>query len=172
MSEDEKAVNELVVVGASAGGVEALSIFVSTLPLDFPAPIVLAQHLDPSRSSSLNLILQRRTKLVVEVVTSSCRMQPGTIYVVPANCHVSIKDHYVEVYEDRLKRRRPSVDTLLSTAADAYGDHLIAVILTGSGSDGSIGAVDVKNAGGTVIVQDPQTARLSLYASCSTADCG
>ncbi len=159
MSEVEKVVNDLVVVGASAGGVEALSILVSALPLDFPAPIVLAQHLDPSRSSSLNLILQRRTNLVVEVVTSNCHMQAGIIYVVPANRNVSIKDHYVEVFEDRMKRPRPSVDTLLSTAADAYGDHLIAVILTGSGSDGALGAVDVKNAGGTVIVQDPQTAR-------------
>jgi len=159
MSEVEKVVNDLVVVGASAGGVEALSTLVSTLPLDFPAPIVLAQHLDPSRSSSLNLILQRRTNLHVEVITSSCHMKAGTIYVVPANRSVSIKDHYAEVFEDHMKRPRPSVDTLLSTAADAYGDRLIAVILTGSGSDGAIGAVDVKNAGGTVIVQDPQTAR-------------
>jgi two-component system CheB/CheR fusion protein len=150
---------DLVVVGSSAGGVEALSILVSTLPEDFPAPIVLAQHLDPNRPSSLDSILQRRTRLTVEVVLSSTRLQPGRIYVVPSNRHVSIKDHHVEVQEDRSKRPRPSVDTLLSTAADAYGEHLIAVVLTGSGSDGAVGAVDVKNAGGTVIVQDPHTAR-------------
>src|SRR6266576_2083583 len=91
---------ELVVVGSSAGGVEALSILVSNLPLDFPAPIVLAQHLDPSRPSTLDLILQRRTNLPVEVVTSSSALQPGRIYVVPSNRHVSIKDHRVEVQED------------------------------------------------------------------------
>jgi two-component system, chemotaxis family, CheB/CheR fusion protein len=150
---------DLVVVGSSAGGVEALSILVSTLPANFPAPLVLAQHLDPNRPSSLDLILQRRTSLTVEVVMSSTVLQPGRIYVVPANRHVSIRDHSVELLEDRMKRPRPSVDTLLSTAAEAYGDHLIAVILTGSGSDGAMGAVAVKNAGGTVIVQDPQTAR-------------
>src|SRR5579884_3923379 len=150
---------DLVVVGSSAGGVEALSVLVGTLPEDFPAPIVLAQHLDPNRPSSLDSILQRRTRLKVEVVLSSTRMQPSRVYVVPSNCHVSIRDHHVEVQEDRMKRPRPSVDTLLSTAADAYGEHLIAVVLTGSGSDGAMGAVDVKDAGGIVIVQDPQTAR-------------
>ncbi|HEU5226533.1 MAG TPA: CheR family methyltransferase, partial [Ktedonobacteraceae bacterium] len=149
----------LVVVGSSAGGVEALSILVSTLSPDFPAPVVLAQHLDPSRPSSLDLILQKRSDLPVEVVTSSNHLQAGRIYVVPSNRHISINGHRVEVLEDRQKRPRPSVDTLLSTAAAAYGEHLIAVILTGSGSDGAVGAIDVKNAGGTVIVQDPQTAR-------------
>src|SRR5947199_2708332 len=162
MSEVEKRdaiSNDLVVVGSSAGGVEALSVLVSTLALDFPAPIVIAQHLDPNRQSTLDLILQHRTKLPVELVTQISRLRSGSIYVVPANHHVVIKDHQVEIQENRLKRPRPSVDTLLSTAALAFGDHLIAVILTGSGSDGAVGAVDVKNAGGTVIVQDPQTAR-------------
>src|SRR6266496_5065721 len=155
----ETNIGDLVVIGSSAGGVEALSVLVNTLPGDFPAPIVLAQHLDPNRPSSLDGILQRRTRLKVEVVTSSTNLQPGRIYVVPSNRHVSIKNHLVEVQEDRGKRPQPSVDTLLSTAADAYGDHLIAVVLTGSGSDGAVGAIDVKNVGGTVIVQNPQTAR-------------
>src|SRR5579884_681850 len=124
--------SNLVVVGSSAGGVEALSILVSSLPPDFPAPIVLAQHLDPSRPSSLDTILQRRTTLPVVVVTDSSALEPGKIYVVPSNHHVSINDHRVEVQEDRSKRPRPSVDTLLSTAAVAYGERLIAAILTGS----------------------------------------
>src|SRR5947199_2679389 len=150
---------DLVVVGSSAGGVEALSILVSTLPADFPAPIVLAQHLDPNRPSSLDGILQRRTQLSIDVVNSHTQLQPGKIYVVPANRHVAIHDSYVELQQDHGKRPRPSVDLLLSSAAEVYGERLIAVILTGSGSDGAAGAVDVKNAGGTVIVQDPQTAR-------------
>src|SRR3984893_6361042 len=150
---------DLVVVGSSAGGIEALSILVSTLPADFPAPIVLAQHLDPNRPSTLDTILQRRTTLSVEVVNTRTKMQPGKIYVVPANRHVSIDDSCVEVFGVHPKRPRPSVDLLFSSAAEVYGERLIAVILTGSGSDGAAGAVDVKNAGGTVIVQDPQTAR-------------
>ncbi len=151
--------NDLVVVGSSAGGIEALSIFVNTLPDDFPAPIVLAQHLDPNRPSNLDTILRRRTALAVQVVTSQSALQTGTIYVVPANRHVAITEGYVEVQTDHNKRPRPSVDRLLSTASEIFGERLIAVILTGSGSDGAAGAVDVKNAGGTVIVQDPQTAR-------------
>ncbi len=150
---------DLVVVGSSAGGVEALSILVSTLPADFPAPIVLAQHLDPNRPSTLDTILQRRTTLSVEVVNTRTELQPGKIYVVPANRHVSIDDSCVEVCGVHPKRPRPSVDLLLSSAAEMYGERLIAVILTGSGSDGAAGAVEVKNAGGTVIVQNPQTAR-------------
>ena len=153
---------ELVVVGSSAGGVEALSVLVSNLPSDFPAPIVLAQHLDPNRPSSLDTILRRRTSLSVELVTTTSRLERGSIYVVPANRVVSIQDGHVEVQEDHTKRptrSKPSIDVLLSSAAGVYGDRLIAVILTGSGSDGAIGAVEVKNAGGTVIVQDPQTAR-------------
>ena len=159
MSEGESMHAELVVIGSSAGGVEALSVLVSTLPADFAAPVVLAQHLDPSRPSTLDSILKRRTVLPVEVVNLSSVLEPGKIYVVPSNHHVAIKDGQVIVQEDQLKRPRPSVDVLFSSAAKAYGEHLIAVILTGSGSDGAAGAVDVKNAGGIVIVQDPQTAR-------------
>ena len=171
MSEEENAsdgskmvefrLGDLVVVGSSAGGIEALSVLVGSLPADFPAPVVLAQHLDPSRPSTLDSILRRRTTLPVELVLSSSQLEKGKIYVVPANRMVSILDGHVEVQEDAFKRNRPrpSVDLLLSSAAAVYGDRLIAVILTGSGSDGAVGAVDVKNAGGTVIVQDPKTAR-------------
>ena len=146
-------------VGSSAGGIEALSVLVGTLPSDFPAPLVLAQHLDPNYPSSLGEILQRRTSLPVEIVNDSTQLMPGRIYVVPANRHVIIHNNYVELEGDHVGRPRPSVDLLLSTAADFYGERLIAVILTGSGHDGAAGAVDVKNAGGTVIVQNPLTAR-------------
>ncbi len=138
--------SDLVVIGSSAGGVEALSILVSTLPANFPSPIVLAQHLDPNRPSSLDTILQRRTNLAVEVVQSRSRLQAGKIYVVPSNRHVAINDSLVEVQSDHGKRPRPSVDLLLSSAAHVYGERLIAVILTGSGSDGAAGAVEVKDA--------------------------
>lgn len=162
MTEDNNSktgIDEVVVVGSSAGGIEALSILVSTLPADFPAPIILAQHLDPTRPSNLAPILQRRANLLVVNVTVSTKLEPGKIYVVPSNRHVIISEGKVELQGDHGHRPRPSVDLLLSTAAANYGEHLIAVILTGSGSDGAAGAVDVKNAGGTVIVQNPQTAR-------------
>jgi two-component system, chemotaxis family, CheB/CheR fusion protein len=150
---------DLVVIGSSAGGIEALSTLIATLAPTFPAPIVLAQHLDPQRPSSLDTILRRRTPLPVVVVQSHTLLEPGKIYVVPSNHNVAIRDGYVDFRENREKHPQPSVDMLLSTAALAYGERLIAVILTGSGSDGAAGAVDVKRAGGIIIVQNPKTAR-------------
>jgi two-component system CheB/CheR fusion protein len=151
---------ELVVVGTSAGGIAALSVLVSTLRADFPAPIVLAQHLDPQRPSNLASILERRSPLPVVVIseTGMTKLEPGNVYVVPANRHVVVRDGHVLLEGDHEGRPRPSVDLLLTSAAQAYGEHLIAVILTGSGSDGAAGAVEVKNAGGVVIIQNPQTA--------------
>jgi two-component system, chemotaxis family, CheB/CheR fusion protein len=151
--------HDLVVVGSSAGGVEALSILVGTLPEDFPAPLVLAQHVDPNRPSQLPGILQRATKLRVVVVTEPTTMENGHIYLVPSNLHVTINDSTVGIETDLKGRPRPSIDLLLSTAARSYGERLYAVILTGSGSDGAVGAVEVKNADGTVIIQNPATAR-------------
>lgn len=151
---------DLVVVGSSAGGVGALSTLVSTLNNDFPAPIVLAQHLDPQRPSHLGAILDRRTALPIVVVDEHepTRLEGGKIYVVPANKHVRIADGHLHLESDHSERPTPSVDRLLSSAAQSYGEHLIAVILTGSGSDGAAGAVAVKNAGGVVIIQNPETA--------------
>jgi two-component system, chemotaxis family, CheB/CheR fusion protein len=151
---------DLVVVGSSAGGVGALSTLVSTLNKSFPAPIVIAQHLDPQRPSQLGAILERRSVLPIVVVSENppTALESGKIYVVPANRHVRIRDGHVYLEGDHADRPKPSVDMLLSSAAKAYGEHLIAVILTGSGSDGAAGAVDVKDAGGVVIIQNPQTA--------------
>jgi two-component system CheB/CheR fusion protein len=154
----ERKGKELVVVGSSAGGIGALSVFVSTLPTDFPAPVVLAQHLDPQRHSNLGAILERHSALPVVVLDDRARMEPGKVYVVPANRHVMISDGEVYVAGDHEARPRPSVDLLLSTAASSYGESLYAVILTGSGSDGAAGAVEVKKAGGTVIIQNPESA--------------
>jgi two-component system CheB/CheR fusion protein len=148
----------LVVIGASAGGIEALTTLVSTLPTPFPAPIVVAQHLDPTRQSQLESILARQSTLPVQTVTADTALQSGVIYVVPANRHVTVSNHDVRVLDEGDGRPKPSVDLLLATAAQAVGEELIAVILTGSGSDGADGARAVKEAGGTVIIQNPETA--------------
>lgn len=153
-----EASSQLIVIGASAGGVEALSTLVSTLPDGFPVPIVIAQHLDPKRPSHLAEILGRRSRLPVETVTEHEPLVPGVVYVIPSNRHVEISDHAITLRSDVGERPKPSVDLLLTTAAGIYGENLIAVILTGSGSDGTIGAREVKKAGGTVVIQNPQTA--------------
>jgi two-component system CheB/CheR fusion protein len=157
--QEQEHTTDLVVIGSSAGGIEALGVLASTLAADFGSPIVVAQHLDPKRPTLLPDILQRRTSLQVTLVDGTMKLEPGTIYLVPNNRHVAITDGHVELVADHKDRPRPSVDLLLSTAALTYGECCTAVILTGSGSDGAQGAVDVKRAGGTVIVQNPQTAR-------------
>lgn len=150
----------LVVIGASAGGIEAIIHLVTTIPPYFPAPIVIAQHLDPTRPSHLGAILMRRSHLPVKIIADGPPqpLTPGTIYVVPANRNVEITDPDVSLQPYDGRRPKPSIDRLLETAARAYGERLLAVILTGSGSDGSIGARVVKAAGGTVVIENPATA--------------
>src|SRR5947209_7863100 len=97
---DEKPINQLVVIGASAGGIEALSMLVATLPAEFPAPIVIAQHLDPTRQSRLREILAQHSALPVRTVTDRDPLQAGVVFVVPANRHVEITNHDVHVRTD------------------------------------------------------------------------
>lgn len=151
--------SQLVVIGSSAGGIEALSRVVASLPSDFPAPIVIAQHLDPRRPSHLGEILSRHATLPIRIVDDdAAALEDGVIFVVPSN-------RLVEIVAGELRLRpatpgsvAPSVDLLLETAAEAFGPGLIAVILTGSGSDGSAGAWHVKKAGGAVVIENPATA--------------
>ena len=121
------------------------------LPATFPAPIVIAQHLEPTRPSHLAEILARRTTLAVRsLADNGVQLAPGVIFVVPANRDVRITDSEIapQVREDGTRTPLPSVDLLLSPAAEVYGDRLIAVILSGTGSDGAAGARVVKKAGG------------------------
>src|ERR671912_2460309 len=139
---DHEPFARLVVVGSSAGGVDALLTFVATLPDAFPAPIVVAQHLDPRRQSHLGEILSSRSVLPVRTASSDQPLEPGTVYVVAADRDVEISDHALTVTASTAKSPspRPSVDRLLATAARTFADELVAVILTGTGSDGATGA--------------------------------
>jgi two-component system CheB/CheR fusion protein len=154
----DRSLPQLVVIGSSAGGIEALATLVATLSIPFPAPLIIAQHLDPSRPSHLGDILTRHTPLPVVTVQQQEPLQAGTIYVVPANHHVEVTDHDITLLLDGGGRPKPSIDLLLRSAAAIYGERLVAVILTGTGSDGASGARAVKQAGGTVVIQNPATA--------------
>jgi len=150
--------SQLVVIGSSAGGIEALSRVVASLPADFPAPIVIAQHLDPRRPSHLHEILARHATLPVRVVEEREALQDGVIFVVPSNRLVEISHGDLRLRAAKAGSVAPSIDVLFESAADVFGPGLIAVILTGSGSDGSAGAWHVKNAGGAVVIENPATA--------------
>jgi two-component system CheB/CheR fusion protein len=155
----DKSFTHLVVVGSSAGGIGALSGLVSSLPDDFDAPIVVAQHLDPSRESHLQEILARRSPLPVKTVTEHEPLRAGVVFVVPANRHVNITDSKIDLSSEPFAGQpMPSINLLMETAAGVYGENLIAIVLSGTGTDGTEGARTVSQAGGTVIIQDPETA--------------
>jgi two-component system CheB/CheR fusion protein len=149
---------QLVVIGSSAGGIEALSRVVASLPADFPAPIVIAQHLDPRRPSHLGEILSRHATMPITLVEDTASLEDGVIFVVPSNRLVEIVRGKLQLRPARAGRVAPSVDLLLESAATAFGPGLTAVILTGSGTDGSTGAWHVKQAGGSVVIENPATA--------------
>jgi two-component system CheB/CheR fusion protein len=157
MEPGTKPFSHLVVVGASAGGVESLSVLLGSIPATFPAPILIAQHLSPSRRSSLREILERRSPLEVVLLEDTAELKPGTVYVVPPNHNIAVTDHEASVFVDG-EGPNPSIDLLFTSAARVFGENLIAVVLSGTGSDGAMGARDVKYAGGTVVIQDPETA--------------
>lgn len=151
----------LVVIGSSAGGIDAVLTLLGDIPTDFPAPIVIAQHLDPRRPSRLGELLSKRTSLRVRTATDREPLEAGTVYVVPADRDVEITDQHLGLREDSSGPSHPSVNRLMSTAAEAFGERLIGVVLTGTGVDGAAGALSIKEHGGTVIVQNPETAEFS-----------
>ena len=158
MEAKEEPLPQLVIFGSSAGGIDALGSVLERIGAKFPAPILIAQHLDPRRPSHLADILRRRTEIAIVGVESESDLKPGVAYILPA-------DHQMEVSLGRIvnsgedgNRPTPSVDRILGSAANAYGEGVIAVILSGTGSDGAAGARQVKAAGGTVVIQNPDTA--------------
>jgi two-component system CheB/CheR fusion protein len=148
----------LVVLGSSAGGLQALTAIIDRLPKDFPAPVLVAQHLDPNRPSHLAAILGRRANLHLVAVSDRMDLEAGNVYVLPPDRHLLIQDRAIVPGGDGEPRPSPSIDHVLTSAAQAYGEGVIAVILSGGGSDGAVGAREVKAAGGTVVIQNPDTA--------------
>ncbi len=148
---------DVVGIAASAGGVTAIGDLLATLPAEFPVPVVVVQHLDPNHRSMLAEIMDRRSRLHAVHAVDGVRVGPGTVYLAPPAHHlrVGIDGVLRTSTEDPVRFVRPAADLLFESLARAYGDRCIAVVLTGSGSDGAKGVVDVKNAGGLVVVQDP-----------------
>lgn len=149
----------IVVVGASAGGIEALRTLVAALPDDYPAPVCVVMHTGPQSPGVLDAILTRAGTLPALHPKNGERMKAGRIYVAPPDCHLVIEPGLVRVTKGpRENRFRPAIDPLFRSAAQVYGPNAIGVILTGSLDDGTAGLWTVKQLGGTAIVQDPAEA--------------
>jgi len=147
---------DIVAIAASAGGMSALQTVLGELSADFPAAIVVVQHLDPRHRSLLAEILSRRCRLLVSEASESDSLKVGHVYIAPPNRHLLVNsDGTLTLSESELVHFvRPSADLLFESVAGSHKERAIAVVLTGTGNDGSMGVRAVKKMGGTVIAQD------------------
>lgn len=154
---------EAVVIGASAGALEALSAILPPLPENYPLPIMIVVHVPPDKKSVLSEILQSKCKLKVKEAQDKEPLQGGVVYIAPPDYHLLVeKDKRLSLSsEEPVLFSRPSIDVLFESAADAYGGGLIGLILTGANQDGAKGMKGILNAGGRAVVQSPDLA----YAS-------
>jgi len=151
---------EIVALAASAGGLKALTEVLAALPRDFPAALVVVQHLDPRHRSLMAEILGRRTSLLIKEAREGDALERGLALIAPPNRHLLVNpDRTVSLSQSELVHFvRPSADLLFESTAASYKERAIAVVLTGSGRDGAMGVTAIKKMGGTVIVQDEKTA--------------
>ncbi len=145
------------------GGMRALHIILESLPKEFCVPIVVAQHRYKTSSEALPAYFRRHSSLSVVDADDKQWLQPGHVYLAPANYHLLVERtaEHGELslsVDAAVAYSRPSIDVLFESAADAYGQSVIGVILTGANSDGTRGAGRIKQRGGFVIAQDPKTA--------------
>ena len=147
---------EIVAIASSAGGLKAVSEVLKALPASFSPSIVVVQHLDPRHRSLMADILSRRTSLQVKEAEAGDKLLPGTVYIAPPNQHLLVNpDRSLSLSQSELVHFvRPSADLLFESTAGSFKERAIAVVLSGSGSDGSMGVRAIQKVGGTVLAQD------------------
>ena len=147
---------DVVAIASSAGGLAALTASLSDLPADLPVAVLVVQHLDPRHRSLMAEILSRRTPLRVKQAEDGESVRPATVYIAPPDLHLlANSDGTLGLTQTELVHFvRPSADLLFESVAAAYRERAIALVLTGSGSDGAMGVRAIKKMGGTVIAQD------------------
>ncbi len=151
----------VVALAASAGGLQALSQVLAALPVDFPAALLIVQHLSPHHPSHMAEILSRRIGLPVKQAVVGDRLYPGHVYIAPPNQHllVSADGTLALSQSERVQFVRPSANLLFESVAAHFKGRAIAVVLTGTGRDGTSGVKTMKERGGTVIAQDEATSQ-------------
>lgn len=161
---------ELVAIGTSLGGLSALKTLLKSLPREFPAAIAVVQHRHKESDEALSSFLQQFTVLPVHEVEDKERIRPGNVYFAPADYHLLIESGYFSLSVDEpVCYARPSIDVLLESAADAYAERAIGILLTGANQDGVRGLSILKAQGGMTIVQDPNTAESPILPGAAIA---
>ena len=163
----------VVVIGSSLGGLQAVSTVLAALPKGFHLPIVIAQHRAtvPPSDGELRAIWQRHASLVVCDAEDKAAIVPGRVYVAPADYHLMIENrhHLALSTEGPVLWARPSIDVLFETAAEAYGESVIGMVLTGASADGSQGLRAIRARGGCAIVQEPTSAECDVMPRAALA---
>jgi two-component system chemotaxis response regulator CheB len=155
---------DAVVVGASAGGVEALGEILPTLPAGFRPAVLIVLHLPRERPSLLVQIYEKRCALPVREAGDKEPIEPGTVYFAPPDYHMLVeRSRQIALSTDEpVYYSRPSIDVLFESAADVYADRLLGIILTGANEDGAAGLLAVHRAGGVTVVQQPDSAKVPV----------
>jgi two-component system chemotaxis response regulator CheB len=148
---------DLVCIGASWGGLKAVSRVLADLPAELDLPIAIAQHRHPdSPGRTLAELLQAQTNRPVLDVEDKMAIEPRHVYIAPPNYHLLVeRGSFALSVDERIRFARPSIDVLFETAAHAYGAGVIGIILTGANDDGAHGLARIKRAGGVAVIQDP-----------------
>jgi two-component system chemotaxis response regulator CheB len=160
---------ELVVIGTSLGGLHALETVLKGLPRQFPLPVVIVQHRSKD-TINMAALLQRYSLLPVREVEDKEEIQPGWVYLAPADYHLLVEaGHFALSLEAPVWFARPSIDILFESVAEAYAGRVIGVILTGASQDGARGLAKIKAAGGLAVVQSPATAESRIMPEAAIA---
>ncbi len=162
---------DLVVVGTSLGGLSALTAVLRILPRSFPVPIVVVQHRAPAPDDRLAALLQQHTALAVVEAEDKMPMDSGTVYLAPGDYHLLVEEPGLLALstDPPIRAARPSIDVLFETAAAAYGEALLGVLLTGASADGAAGLAAIKARGGIALVQEPATAEAGVMPAAGLA---
>ncbi len=163
-----------VVIGVSAGGMNALPLVLFPLPSDFPVPIVIVQHISPDRRDNYLIeYLNRLVRLQVKEADEKESIDTGSVYIAPADYHLMIENDrtFSLCVDEKVQYARPSIDVLFESASEVYDSGLIGVILTGANADGAIGLKKIKENGGLAIVQDPETADSTMMPRSAIEAC-
>jgi two-component system chemotaxis response regulator CheB len=151
---------EAIVIGVSSGGMTALKFIFSALPADFSVPIIIVQHINAQSDNEWINLLNNKSNLTIKEADEKEKIEIGNVYIAPANYHLLIETDktFSLTIDEYVNFARPSIDVLFESAAEVYKDKLIGIVLTGSNNDGTKGITQIKELGGTAIIQDPETA--------------
>ena len=162
---------EAIVIGVSSGGMNAMKVIFSLLPKNFIIPIIIVQHIGARSDNQWIKLLNNNSKLYLKEADEKEKIEHGKVYIAPPNYHLMIERNktFSLTIDERVNYSRPSIDVLFESAAEAYKNKLIGVILTGSNNDGTEGIKQIKEYGGLTIVQDPETAESSYMPASAIA---